>query len=437
VPTTIAIESKPVTLRGFATPYQHLNLVKTVTDDAGRVSDERVIRGDAGGDLTLVTQADIPLARSADARGSATPAERNHTKLDLGGRDPEAVWQLMVQHAVNVDKADLPYGVDAFEFFSRGGANSNTLVASALHTVGISLLANLPEGIQLREVPLFDRLDEMRVNDVLLGQAGNDLVLGGVGRDTIRGNDGDDRLIGESGADHLIGGAGNDLLDGSLGADRMNGGAGDDTYQVDDRRDQVIETDTSAAGGVDLVLSTVTFGLGSRAESLGAEKLMLRGAADLMGGGNNLDNYIGGNRGDNKLFGRAGNDALKGGDGDDTFTGGAGSDILRGDAGSDTFVFTSTTESLPGELTRDLIRDFQSDDVIDLRDIDANVLVDGDQSFAFIGSAAFTGADQLRFEIDAGGNTLVQADVNGDLTADFEILLQAYTRGLGGGDFLL
>jgi Ca2+-binding RTX toxin-like protein len=251
LPTTIAIESKTVSVRGVATPFQHLYLVKTVTDESGRVLDERVIRGGAGGDLTLVTQADIPLARSADARGSATPEQRNHTVLDLGGRDPEAVWQLMVQHTVNVDKANLRYGVDSFGFDSGEGANSNTLVASALHTVGINLAAHLPEGVTFNEVPLFNRLDEMVVNDSLLGHAGNDLVYGGVGRDTLRGEDGPDRLYGESGSDHLIGGGGNDLLDGSTGIDRMNGGAGDDIYRVDDSRDRVIETDTSAAGGVD------------------------------------------------------------------------------------------------------------------------------------------------------------------------------------------
>jgi len=437
LPTTIAIESKTASFRGVATPYQHLYLVKTVTDESGRVLDERVIRGDAGGDLTLVTQVDIPLARSADARGSATPAQRHHTVIDLNGRDPEAVWQLMVQHAANVDRANLSYGVDAFGFISRGGANSNTLVASALHTVGISLLKNLPEGIQLREVPLFDRLDEVRVNDVLSGQAGNDIVYGGVGRDIIRGNDGRDRLYGEDGADHLIGGSGNDLLDGDQGADRMTGGAGNDTYRVDDSRDRVIETDTTAEGGVDIVHSWVSYSLSGSDEKAGVEQLILRTGRDLMGGGNRFDNYIAGSSGDNRLLGRGGDDTLKGGSGDDYLRGGTGADLLIGNTGDDAFVFVSTSESAAGEANRDRIQDFTSADVIDLRSIDANVLSDGNQSFAFVGSAAFTGAGQVRFELDAGGNTLVQADVNGDLAADLEILLLGRTATLGRDDFLL
>ncbi len=437
MPTTIAIESKTVSFRGFATPYQHLYLVKTVTDDAGRVIDERVIRGDAGGDATLVTQADIPLARSADARGSATPEQRNHTDLNLGGRDPEAVWQLMVQHAVNVDKANLLYGVDSFGFDTGEGANSNTLVASALHTVGINLATHLPDGVTFNEVPLFNRLDQMFVNDVLVGQAGNDRVYGGVGNDRIEGGDGADRLFGETGSDYLVGGAGNDYLDGAAGVDRMDGGAGNDTYRVDDRRDQVIESDTSAAGGIDRVLSTVSFSLASRSEMAGVERLSLSRTGDAAARGNDLDNYVSGNSGDNKLFGGAGNDTLKGSGGDDVLHGGAGSDALKGDGGRDAFQFNAVTESLAGETTRDRILDFTSADVIDLRSIDANTLVDGNQAFTFIGSAAFTEAGQLRFELDGLGNTIVQADVDGNLTADFEVLLQSSTRLLAKDDFLL
>jgi Ca2+-binding RTX toxin-like protein len=437
LPTTIAIESKTVSVRGFATPYQHLYLVKTVTDDSGRVLDERVIRGDAGGDATLVTQADIPLARSADARGSATPEQRNHTDLNLGGRDPEAVWQLMVQHAVNVDKANLLYGVESFGFETGDGANSNTLVASALHTVGINLATHLPKGVTFNEVPLFNRLDEMTVNDVLIGQTGNDRVYGGVGHDRIQGGDGADRLYGESGSDYLFGGNGDDLLDGSSGIDRMDGGAGNDVYRIDNPRDRVIESDESSAGGVDRVYSAVSFNLSSRAEMSGVEQLILSGARQISGRGNSLDNYISGTSLDNRLAGGAGNDTLKGGNGDDVLHGGGGGDFLKGDRGRDTFLFKSTPESLAGETTRDQVLDFTSSDVIDLRSIDANTLVDGNQAFSFIGSAAFTGAGQLRFEVDGSGNTIVQADVDGNLTADFEVLLQNYTAGLSKDDFLL
>jgi hypothetical protein len=88
-------------------------------------------------------------------------------------------------------------------------------------------------------------------------------------------------------------------------------------------------------------------------------------------------------------------------------------------------------------LNRDRILDFTSSDVIDLRSIDANALAAGNQTFTFIGSAAFTGAGQVRFETDLNGNTIVQADVDGNLTADLEILLQTYTRAMSKDDFVL
>ncbi len=99
MPTIIAIESKTVTESVFALRYEHLYLVKSTTDDLGNVIDERVIRGgfNDGGDL--VAQANVRLASSDDARGSDSLAERHHRVLDLAGRDPDAVWNLMVQHA--------------------------------------------------------------------------------------------------------------------------------------------------------------------------------------------------------------------------------------------------------------------------------------------------------------------------------------------------
>ena len=63
---------------------------------------------------------------------------------------------------------------------------------------------------------------------------------------------------------------------------------------------------------------------------------------------------------------------------------------------------------------------------IDLSKIDANELVDGNQAFSFVGSAAFSNtAGELRFEnISLGGPIwLVQGDTNGDGVSDFEVVL--------------
>lgn len=457
MPTTIAIEAKPVVLFGVATPYYHLYLVKIVTDASGKVIDERVIRGNLGGDAILEIQADISLASSEDARGSATPAQRHHTVLDLDGRDPDAVWNLMVQHAVNIDAAQLRYGVEApdFDLDFGGEVNSNTVIASVLHAVGISLAQNLPVSIEPNDVPLYNRLDAMFVDDVLFGGAQDDLILGGIGNDMISGGAGNDRLFGEIGDDSLIGGSGHDRLIGGLGADSMNGGAGNDTYYLDNSLDRVFEASTSIAGGIDNIIAGFSFSLTGHSEVSGVERLVLRGTGDLIGRGNNLDNKIFGNAGDNSLVGRSGNDQLTGGGGNDILHGEAGNDVLRGGDGNDrligsggrdlylggdggdTFVFNSVAESSASTATRDHILDFETTDRIDLSAIDANLLVAGNQSFTFIGSDAFTGAGQLRVELDGAGNTIVQANVDGELAAELDILLRGYTQLVRSEDFLL
>ena len=72
---------------------------------------------------------------------------------------------------------------------------------------------------------------------------------------------------------------------------------------------------------------------------------------------------------------------------------------------------------------------------IDLSAIDADSTVAADQAFVFIGAAAFSStAGELRAEV-MGANTLVSADINGDGSADFSILVKGVTT-MAGGDFI-
>jgi len=253
MPTTIAIEAHNVEVLGVETPFQHLYLVKTVTDDKGNVIDEKVIRGTAGQDLTLTIQANLDIEASSDARGSETPAERHHTPLDLDGRNANDVWNLMVQHAVNIENANLPYGFDVLQEVYGPDVNSNTVVASALHTVGINLSQTLPFGIQPKDIPLYDQVNSMTVNDVLNGGARADLVYGGAGNDYIYGERQDDHLLGQvgndtlagsAGADRIAGGAGDDRLLGGAGNDVLNGGGGKDVFVFSTRLNGVTNVDT-------------------------------------------------------------------------------------------------------------------------------------------------------------------------------------------------
>ncbi len=158
-------------------------------------------------------------------------------------------------------------------------------------------------------------------------------------------------------------------------------------------------------------------------------------------GGNTLtgtvaEDTLRGLNGHDALNGGAGADLLDGGIGNDTLAGGAGADTLLGGAGADRFVFTSLADSTAS--ARDVISDFSiaDRDRISLSDIDANSKTGGDQKFAFIGTAAFSGvAGQLHYE-HSGGNTLVTGDVNGDGVADLVIQVAGLVS-LTSGDFLL
>jgi Ca2+-binding RTX toxin-like protein len=321
-------------------------------------------------------------------------------------------------------------------------------------------------------------------NDTINGFGGNDTLDGGAGADTMFGGAGDDIYIvaaagdvttenagegtdtvrsyidwvlanhverlelqgsgnlngtGNALANTLVGNAGNNLLNGGAGNDYMVGGSGNDTFIVAAAGDSTIE---AAAGGTDTVRSYINWTLGAN-----VERLELQGSGNLNGTGNTLNNTLVGNSGNNSLnggdgndyiVGGAGNDTLTGGVGNDTLIGGAGSDILNGGTGNDRFDFDLVSDSPAGPALRDSILGgfAHGFDRIDLATIDANTLVAGNQAFSFIGSAAFSGvAGQLRYT-NYSGNVIIAADVNGDSTADMQILV-AGTTFMTGTDFIL
>ena len=64
-------------------------------------------------------------------------------------------------------------------------------------------------------------------------------------------------------------------------------------------------------------------------------------------------------------------------------------------------------------------------DVIDLSHIDADLTAAGVQNFTFIGSGAFDGGAEVRYQLNPTSNTTtVQAALAGDTSADFTITLQ-------------
>ncbi|MXO49672.1 hypothetical protein GRI69_15590 [Erythrobacter vulgaris] len=247
-------------------------------------------------------------------------------------------------------------------------------------------------------------------NDLLLGQDGDDVIEGQAGWDTLRGDDGNDTLIGGNGGDMLLGKDGIDTLSGNSGFDRIYGGSGDDII----------------SGGADRDL---LFG------EAGDDTISGDGGNDLLQGHNGDDTLDGGD-GNDTINGGAGNDALLGGNGDDILIGNWGIDTMTGGGGADTFLFkaghTGSYENIA-----DTILDFSQaeGDIIDLSQIDA-IAGGGDDAFAFIGDAAFSGtAGELRFTTTENG-LIVEGDTDGDGVADLFIAVDGLAD-LTMGDFML
>lgn len=116
---------------------------------------------------------------------------------------------------------------------------------------------------------------------------------------------------GNSLPNYIVGNDGDDRINGEGGADTMAGGPGNDTYWVDDADDKVIEAPN---GGIDTVISTITYTLPANVENL-----TFIGSSNLSGAGNDLNNVLTANSGNDRLNGEGGNDTLVGGAGSDTF----------------------------------------------------------------------------------------------------------------------
>ena len=210
-------------------------------------------------------------------------------------------------------------------------------------------------------------------------------AIGGAGNDTIRGNQADNSLTGNAGKDKLSGLDGDDELIGGSGHDELNGGGDDD-------------------------------------------RLLGDNGNDLLRGGSGSD-VVSGGKHDDVLYGQNGNDFLRGASGDDVLIGGNGTDRLKGGFGDDDFVFRKISESKPGNKA-DIILDFASgEDRIDLRDLTA-----GSLELAIGG--AFNGTDAMVITTQSGADLIVKADVDGDSTTDFRLILENTTI-IQSGDFLL
>lgn len=268
-----------------------------------------------------------------------------------------------------------------------------------------------------------------------IGSVETDMSAAGVAHDIFGTNASDNIYVGEldseasgsGGDDVIVGGDGANYLVGGRDNDRLFGGDGDDWLYGDEFRDAFALLYNSA--GNDYLN-------GGR----GHDHLFGSAGMDALFGGAGNDNLYGGT-GNDFLRGDVGNDLLEGAAGKDTLIGGAGSDILDGGADRvrDVFVFKSVSDSSIGS-TRDMIHHFVTRiDDLDLRGIDANTTVRGNQKFGFGATAAAHSVWYEAANLDENTKTkeiIVFADVTGDAVADLEIGLLGKSS-LSATDFLL
>lgn len=180
----------------------------------------------------------------------------------------------------------------------RGGAGDDIYIVD---NTGDIVIENSYEGVDTVQ---------SSVSFTLTADVENLTLAGATAIEGI-GNDASNVLIGNGAGNILVAGLGDDWLDGGSGADVMTGGSGNDTYVIDDGGDVVQEL---ADGGADLVLSSVSYVLGSAMENL-----TLTGVGAITAIGNAQANTLIGNSGSNLLDGGANSDVMIGGAGDDSY----------------------------------------------------------------------------------------------------------------------
>ena len=261
------------------------------------------------------------------------------------------------------------------------------------------------------------------------GNNAANVITGNLGNNTLSGNGGNDIFM-------ALVGDGNDTYNGGGGIDTLNMSAATNSISVQ-LNNPLASLFFATATGVDIGTDVIS-------------GVLQQSTIEVFIGGSGNDTFTG------RTAGGANDVSFIGGGGSDTFVAGNSVETLTGGIGNDIFQYL-TLASVGNGAGRSIITDFShaQGDNIDLSALDANATVIGDQSFNFIGNAAFSdptagavlAAGQIRWQLfDSDGNgsldsTLIQGNINNNLGADFDILLLGYIQPaepvLVGTDFTL
>jgi Ca2+-binding RTX toxin-like protein len=312
-------------------------------------------------------------------------------------------------------------------------------------------------------------------NDNVTGSLSSDTLYALGGSDTLNGLGGDDTIWLYDAAASAQGGADDDrfLLMANGGGSNIDGGAGYDILSIELNSTRTSNTLTGTLAGIEeislagttLVMNGTQFangfsptgvisgsgtlvvamvvGTGYLAQSLtmntGSVAFNVIGSSgsDIIKATLNAVNFINGGDSNDQIRGGALNDTINGGLGDDKLFGFTGADMITGGDGADQFRYVFAADSGVGGLA-DHITDFVAGtDKFNFSLLDADPVAAGRQALTFIDTQAFsaTGAAQLRYGV-SGANLLIQVDLDGNGTADMEIVLDnAAAQTLTSSDF--
>lgn len=312
---------------------------------------------------------------------------------------------------VNIDTAegdDSVQGTDSSDTIS-GGAGDDFIVGWLYEATAGDSLSGGAGNDTFDGSDWADTIDGGTGNDVIDGRGGGDIIRGGGGADTIYAYRGD--FIADLGADDLLvvtevgwrpqtsasvryelraegsyrtleGGSQDDLLNGTQYEDwsnigvRLDGGAGNDTYVVDDARDDIVGLEAGDLIWVvsaDKALRAKAINWGQQSGAVVQFEVYLEEAGPRTARGWRFDDVLMGSSLDDTMFGEggndifagdAGNDLLYGDDGHDDLEGGDGSDALHGGEGSDTLAGEAGNDALFGGDDEDLLVGGYGDDVL-------------------------------------------------------------------------
>jgi Ca2+-binding RTX toxin-like protein len=424
---------------------------------------------------------------SIAAAGLTSIANLERISLTTGGGD-DIITSGAQADTINTGNGDdtinartRPTGGGAIDVVDGGRGVDTLVVSAASETQSVQFSSGSSPNFTVRSTSGNFYIDayNMEVIKIATGSGNDTINTGGYGG-TVDGNGGIDHWLADLGAlttgvvftlgttvditaagltsirdierINLTTGSGNDSITGGAQADTINTGLGNDTINAMTRPTGGGPIDVVDGGaGTDLLIvdasaettavqvfagTSPSFAVRSASgnfyvDAYSMEKLKFTG-------GSGIDNVTGKaaadsittNDGNDILSGGDGNDVLNSGLGDDQLVGGRGADKMASGGGADDFFYSGVTDSSVFNNAMDTIVDFTSGlDDIDLSAIDANNLgSDGNQAFAFIGSAAFHNiAGELR---SVGG--LLEGDVNGDGTADIRILFSNGATALAG-----